>query len=274
MSILSFIASDYYLYLKEFDDFSILEDLFEKFISKLVKFHESYTPIYNFFVTGKVEKAPLFANSRKFSNFVKINIGILYEQWGLSENIIKMFTASEKKRENIAEYILYMWQIENLIRAYNLDIDKIDSEIISKYTNLSEEQKKDLHDWYESLIDMMRREGVEKSGHLQLNKNTIIALDDLHRQLLADQKFAKYSAEFYKTLPYIVELRAKAGEEKSGEIETCLNALYGIMMLRMQGKEISKETMEAIAQISKFLGMLAGYYKKDFNNELFDNNKD
>lgn len=181
-----------------------------------------------------------------------------------------MFTASEKKRENIAEYLLYMWQIEDLMRAYNLDIDRIDSEIISKYTSLSEEQRHQLHDWYESLIDMMRREGVEKKGHLQLNKNVIIALDDLHRRLLADEKFAKYSAEFYKTLPFIVELRAKAGEEKAGEIETCLNALYGILLLKLKGQEISKETMEAIKQISTFMGMLSHYYKKDYNNELFN----
>ena len=183
-----------------------------------------------------------------------------------------MYTASEKKRENIAEYLLYMWHIEDLIRAYNLDIDKIDSEIIAKYSGLSDQQRKDLHDWYESLIDMMRREGVEKKGHLQINKNVIIALDDLHRRLLADEKFAKYSAEFYQTLPYIVELRAKAGEEKADEIETCLNALYGILMLRLQGKEISKETLQAIQQISAFMALLSHYYKKDYNNELFNDN--
>ena len=187
---------------------------------------------------------------------------------------IYMYTASEKKRENIAEYVLYMWQIENLIRAFNLDIDKIDKEVIDKYTSLTPDQRRDLHDWYESLIDMMRREGVETKGHLQINKNTIIALDDLHRQLLADPRFATYSAEFYKTLPYIVELRAKSGDEKAGEIETCLNALYGIMMLRMQGKEVSKETLEAVAQITRFLARLSAYYKKDFNNELFNDAPD
>lgn len=185
-----------------------------------------------------------------------------------------MYTASEKKRENIAEYLLYMWQIEDLIRAYGLDIDRIDNEIISKYSNLTPEQRRDLHDWYESLIDMMRREGVEKKGHLQLNKNVIIALDDLHRRLLADERFAQYSAEFYKTLPFIVELRAKAGEEKAGEIETCLNALYGILMLRLKGEEISKETLEAISQISRFMAMLSQYYKKDYNNELFTDRED
>lgn len=180
-----------------------------------------------------------------------------------------MFTASEKKRENIAEYILYMWQIEDLIRAYDLDIERIDSEIIAKYTSLTEQQKKDLHDWYESLIDMMRREGVEKKGHLQINKNVILTLDDLHKRLLTDEKFAPYSAEFYKTLPFIVELRAKSGNEKAGEIGTCLNALYGILMLRLKGKEISEETMQAIRQITVFMAMLSNYYKKDYNNELF-----
>lgn len=180
-----------------------------------------------------------------------------------------MITASAKKRENIAEYLLYMWQIEDLIRAYGLDIDKIQENIIDRHTGLSEEQRKQMRDWYESLIDMMRREDVVNSGHLQLNKNVILDLRNLHNRLLEDPKFASYAAEYYKTLPFIVEIRAKAGENKKDEIETCFDALYGILMLRLQKKEISKETLEAASQISKFLAMLAAYYKKDYNNELF-----
>lgn len=179
-----------------------------------------------------------------------------------------MITASQKKRENIAEYLLYMWQIEDLIRAYGLDIDRIRHEIVDRHSDLTEEQRKEMTEWYESLIDMMRREGVEKSGHLQLNKNVIIALDDLNARLIKDPRYAGYATEYYKVLPLIVELRAKAGENKAGEIETLFNALYGILMLRMQGKEISKETQDATAQISRFLGTLAHYYKKDYNNEL------
>ena len=184
-----------------------------------------------------------------------------------------MITASIKKKENIAEYLLYMWQIEDLIRANQLDIDKIQASIIDKYSDLTESQRKEMRDWYESLIDMMRMEGVQERGHLQINKNVIIALEDLHRQLLSDQKFATYSAQFYHTLPYIVELRAKAGDNKAGELETCFNALYGILLLRLQGKEISEDTMAAIQQISKFLAVLSMYYKKDFNNELFTDNQ-
>lgn len=179
-----------------------------------------------------------------------------------------MITASQKKKENIAEYLLYMWQIEDMIRAFGLDIDRIRENIVDKHSGLTEEQRKEMTEWYESLIDMMRREDVMENGHLQLNKNVIIALDDLNARLVKDPKFASYAAEYYKVLPLIVELRAKAGEKKSGEIETLFNFLYGILLLRMQGKEISKDTLNAASEVSHFLGTLAAYYKKDFNNEL------
>ncbi|MDE6379416.1 MAG: DUF4924 family protein [Muribaculaceae bacterium] len=179
-----------------------------------------------------------------------------------------MITASQKKKENIAEYLLYMWQIEDMIRAFGLDLDRINENIVDKHSGLTEEQRKEMTEWYESLIDMMRREGVTEKGHLQLNKNVILALDDLNARLLKEPKYARYSSEYYKVLPLIVELRSKAGENKAGEIETLFNFLYGILMLRIQGKEISKETLDAAQEVSHFLGTLAQYYKKDYNNEL------
>lgn len=181
-----------------------------------------------------------------------------------------MYTASKKKRENIAEYLLYMWQIEDLIRANNLDIEKIKGNIIDKYTGITDEQRKELTEWYESLIDMMRRENVTEKGHLQINRNVILDLENLHRRLMSDGKYAPYTTQYYSTLPLVVELRAKAGENKSNEIETCFNALYMILMMRMTGKEITKETADAAAQISKYIALLAHYYKLDYNNELFN----
>lgn len=179
-----------------------------------------------------------------------------------------MIIASQKHKENIAEYLLYMWQIEDIIRANNLDIDRITTSVIDRF-QLTDAQRKEMVEWYESLIDMMRREGVEKTGHLQLNKNVIIQLTDLHLALLKDPRFPEYTAEFYKTLPYIVELRAKAGDTPAGEIETCFNALYGMLMLRLQGKEITPDTRDAVAQISKFLALLAKDYNLDREDKLF-----
>lgn len=178
-----------------------------------------------------------------------------------------MYIASQKRKENIAEYLLYMWQIEDIIRANGMDLDKIKSNVIDKFT-LSAEQYKEMSEWYESLIDMMHRENVAQRGHLQLNKNVLIQLDDLHVRLLKNPKYPDYAAEFYKTLPYIVELRSKQGDNKTDEIETCFTALYGALMLKLKGQSISPETTSALNQISRFIAVLAYYYKLEQEDKL------
>lgn len=184
-----------------------------------------------------------------------------------------MIIASQKRRENIAEYLLYMWQIEDLIRANGLDIEKIKANIIDRY-RLPDDQRKQMVEWYESLIDMMRRENAQEKGHLQINKNTLAQLADLHNAILREPSLADYSAEFYRTLPYIVELRSKAGEDKAGEIETCFNALYGILMLKLQQKDISPDTLKAVNQISRFIALLARDFHLDEEDKLFPKKKD
>lgn len=180
-----------------------------------------------------------------------------------------MIIAQNKRKENIAEYLLYMWQVEDIMRAYGLDINKIKVSIIDRY-DVDDNTRKAITDWWEGLIMMMQHEGKKETGHLQINKNVLIRLTDLHNELMQSPKYPEYGAEFYKTLPFIVELRAKTPQEKQvGELETCFNALYGTLMLKLQGKEISKDTQVAIAQISHFIGTLAAYYKKNEESPLF-----
>ena len=109
---------------------------------------------------------------------------------------------------------------------------------------------------------MMNEEGKRDQGHLNINDIIVRDLMDLHQRLLQSNRFPIYNAEYYKVLPFIVELRGK-GDKNISEIETCLDALYGIMMLRMQKKEISPETEHAIKEISTFIGMLSDYYLKN-----------
>lgn len=184
-----------------------------------------------------------------------------------------MIIAQHKRKENIAEYLLYMWQIEDIIRANKLDIELLEQNLISHY-DVDENVRNEIKEWFESLIKMMELENVRQNGHLQINKNVIIRLADLHQELLKSPKFPEYGAEFYKTLPYIVELRSKAGENKAGELETCFNALYGTLILRLQGKTVSDETMQAIKQISHFLSVLSTLYKKNEEHPIFDDNDD
>ena len=178
-----------------------------------------------------------------------------------------MIIAKRKRKENIAEYLLYMWQVEDLIRANRFDMDSIRRTVIAHYAQPAS-VKEEIAQWYQELIDMMRSEGVMEKGHIQLNKNVIIALTDLHLRLLRSTKEMVYGAAYYKTLPFIVQLRAKSGGEELPEIETCFNALYGYLILKMQHKEVSPETMEGIKQITAFLALLSEKYRADMNNEL------
>lgn len=172
-----------------------------------------------------------------------------------------MYIAQELRKKNIAEYILYMWQVEDLMRAYSCSIARIQKEYVERF-DYTEEQKEEMLDWYGYLINMMNREGKRESGHLTINEIIVQDLKDLHNQLLQSTKFPFYNTEYYKVLPFIVELRNK-GDKNINEVETCLNALYGVMLLRLQGKEISQGTKHALQEITTFIGMLSDYYLKD-----------
>lgn len=178
-----------------------------------------------------------------------------------------MLIARQRKEQNIAEYLLYMWQVEDIIRANELDIDRIKENIIDRFDQ-PDSVKQEMEEWYLGLIDMMRLEGVSEKGHLQINKNVIIELTDLHLRLLKLPQESEYIALYYKTLPFIVELRAKSEDKDIPEVETCFSALYGFLMLKLQHREVSGETQSAIAQISSFLRMLAMKYKMEKDGQL------
>ena len=178
-----------------------------------------------------------------------------------------MYISQKLQKENIAEYLLYMWQVEDLIRANGLDIDKLQESSLNRF-KLEGKEADAQREWYENLIEMMRSEGVQEKGHLQINKSVITMLNDLHNELLKSPKHPYYSAAYYKALPYIVELRNRSNTRDECEIENCFDAMYGLMMLRLQGKPVSEDTKKAMEDISRFLAMLAEYYKKDKKGEV------
>ena len=178
-----------------------------------------------------------------------------------------MFISQELRKKNIAEYLLYMWQIEDIIRAYDCSLARIRREYIERF-NYTDEQKEEMTDWYGNLVRMMNSEGCREHGHLQINEIVIQQLSELSAELLSSSKFPFYNSEYYKVLPFIVELRKRGADNNENEIETCFNALYGVMMLRLQKKTVSPDTEHAIKEITTFIGMLSDYYLKDKKGEL------
>ena len=172
-----------------------------------------------------------------------------------------MIIAQEKRKTNLAEYILYMWQIEDLIRAYKFDINLI-TEAVLQHFKQPEDKQLEIKEWYENIIEMMKVEKIEKKGHLQIIKNNINELFDFHIHLLNNLKDNAYIALFQKSAGHIAEFKIKSqATEDNNDIELCLTALYGILMLRLQKKKVSKDTLAAISSFSEMIATLTAKYK-------------
>ena len=146
------------------------------------------------------------------------------------------------KKDNIAEYILYLWQMEDYLRAFPQQA----------------EATTELHE----LNEMMHREGIMESGHLQLAANALDELEELHAQLLDED--AMYRAAIMRLQPSLNLLKAKTDRPTMSDIEACLLLLYQIMMLRLQKKEITPETAQVQQQATQLLQFLSKTYR-DFD---------
>lgn len=144
----------------------------------------------------------------------------------------------KSKKENIAEYILYLWQMEDYLRAFPAQADAT----------------AELHE----LNEMMHREGIVEGGHLQLAQNALSELEELHSRLL--QEDAVYRAAIIRLTPSLNLLKAKTDRPTMSDIEACLLLLYQIMLLRLQKREITPETANVQQQATRLLQFLSKTY--------------
>ena len=142
------------------------------------------------------------------------------------------------KKENIAEYILYLWQMEDYLRAFPQNA----------------EATQELHE----LNEMMHREGIMDGGHLALANNALAELIDLHTQILNED--AMYRAAILRLQPSLNLLKAKTDRPTMSDIEACLLLLYQIMMLRLQKREITPETADVQQRATQVLQFLSKTY--------------
>lgn len=144
----------------------------------------------------------------------------------------------KSKKENIAEYILYLWQMEDYLRAFPAQADAT----------------AELHE----LNEMMHREGIVEGGHLQLAQNALSELEELHSRLL--QEDAIYRAAIIRITPSLNLLKAKTDRPTMSDIEACLLLLYQIMLLRLQKREITPQTTSVQQQATQLLQFLSKTY--------------
>lgn len=172
-----------------------------------------------------------------------------------------MLIAEEKRKSNIAEYVLYMWQIEDMIRAYKFNIDLVEKNIISQF-NHGDKIKKEIRNWYANIIVMMHEENIREKGHLKFINNIISELNDIHAGLLKSDQEIQYRELYNLAVENIKEFQNKLNDTSLNEVEICFNGLYGLLLLRLQKREISIATQQAMTTFSNLLAVLSIKYNQ------------
>ncbi|MEQ8244206.1 DUF4924 family protein [Fulvivirga sp.] len=177
-----------------------------------------------------------------------------------------MNIAEHKKQNNIVEYIIHMYQTEDLIRVFDMDIENI-SQYVIKHIPEGDASKEELIGWYQAILDQMNKEGIEKSGHLSETQKIVEDLNTLKQQLLSsDEEFEKI---YSKASPFIREFISMSEGKINDEIQICINGVYGILLARINGKKVPDEVQPALDQFGNVLSYLSYKYKQQ--NFLNDN---
>jgi len=166
--------------------------------------------------------------------------------------------AQNKLQENIAEYILYVWQMQDLLRSVSLDVDVLYQKLGLTDSN---DPNREERNWLKNLAERIKVEDISKKGNTSEISTILAELHYLHNTLIDLLKDSKYVEIYAKSAPHIKGLMAKSTSNQN-IMEHMLIALYGWLILRMQKKDISKETNEAMTSFSKTMAYVSLKYKE------------
>lgn len=170
-----------------------------------------------------------------------------------------MTIAENKKKNNISEYIIYMYQTEDLIRAYDFNMDEIRDYVI-KHFPVDDSEKEAIAKWYFDVREQMIQEKIQEKGHLSYVNKIAAELGEMSKQLLkSDQTYRQIYDRAKIHINKNMELAQGAVQDP---IQVCLNAIYGLLLLRMNGKQVDESLKEGINAFGEVLSYLSYKYKQ------------
>ncbi|MFC3415485.1 DUF4924 family protein [Algoriphagus hitonicola] len=169
--------------------------------------------------------------------------------------------AESKKSQNIAEYIIYLYQQEDLIRSFQGNLEEIKQYVVAHFP-VSDQEKEVIFHWYRDFRNQMEKEGILKKGHLEETQKLVNELSQIHWQLLKTDK--TYFESYQKAKPYILQAVMEAeGKDLGNEIQICLNGVYGLLLCRLLGKTVSDEQMKSAEAFGEVLSLLNLVYQQE-----------
>jgi L-rhamnose mutarotase len=177
----------------------------------------------------------------------------------LKQFCIAVLIAEKKKKENISEYIIHMYKTEDLIRAFEYDMDQLERYMIS-HLPISDEEKQNELRWYSEIADIIKSGSGMTSGHLEEVQDIVDDLNILHERLReTDTQYKKVLEEAQNDLDQYNKL---VKDEDISEIQLCLNAVYGYLLLKMENKPISEEQKDTVDRFGAILAYLSFKYRE------------
>jgi len=174
--------------------------------------------------------------------------------------------AQNKLKANVSEFIIYMYQMEDLCRVYDFNIEDIEKYVIHHFP-VDAEEKKHQRAWFERLIQQMHQEGIRERGHLEEVQQYVDELLTLKNNLITTD--TDFAAVYNNARPHIRESLRESkelGQPISSDIQACLNGIYGLLLCRMNGREVPEELN---AGIDAF-GMVLSYLSREYKHGMYD----
>lgn len=170
-----------------------------------------------------------------------------------------MFVSQEKLQNNIAEYVIYMYQVEDMVRAYNFNVEKIRHHVIRPQVK-SESFEAEAVKWYEEIITEMKSRNLTSKGHLHRLGEVITEMIYLHNTLKDVVKDKKYLELLAAADGNVEAFQKKSDLGNMHLVEVCFQALYMKLLLKLQGKEVGAESEKAFDTMRIILAYLSQAY--------------
>lgn len=179
---------------------------------------------------------------------------------------------SALKESNIAEYLLYIYQIEAMVRNFNLDLELIKNQLLIPGSKSPEDLANHVQ-WYENLMDEFQRRGLQKEGHIEEVEEVLMELVYLHNTLLTIVNDEKYKTLCEQAQPDLIEFKKRSNMSQRQDVEALLHAMFMKLQLKMKQQEISPETESAfdlfriqLAYLSRAYGQMKSGALNFFQN--------
>ncbi|WP_162555889.1 DUF4924 family protein [Reichenbachiella versicolor] len=162
-------------------------------------------------------------------------------------------------KQNISEYIIEMYRKEDLMRAYKFDLEKFGTQVINFFP-VDPKEKLAAVNYYEELMQKMQKQGIEISGHLDEVNELVDNLEALHISLKESDE--AYLNVYQKASEYIQNNLKEAKGIIKGEVQVCLNGVYGFLLLKIEERPIKPDEQSMVDAFGDLLSLLSYKYQE------------